>query len=77
MPSRGEVAYCLEATDNWKAFCDMQIKSSLIGLHNLYNILAAVAVGVATGVNLKVLTLPSDSRQSAQMRQARTAHCYK
>lgn len=36
----------------------MQIKSSLIGMHNLYNILAAVAVGIATGVNLKVLTPP-------------------
>eukprot|EP00208_Stichococcus_sp_RCC1054_P003770 CAMPEP_0206139342 /NCGR_PEP_ID=MMETSP1473-20131121/5544_1 /ASSEMBLY_ACC=CAM_ASM_001109 /TAXON_ID=1461547 /ORGANISM="Stichococcus sp, Strain RCC1054" /LENGTH=890 /DNA_ID=CAMNT_0053533095 /DNA_START=451 /DNA_END=3123 /DNA_ORIENTATION=- len=35
----------------------LEIKSSLIGLHNLYNILAAVAVGVATGVNLKAIVL--------------------
>ncbi len=34
-----------------------QIKSPLIGMVNVYNILAAVAVGIATGINLKVVLL--------------------
>ena len=36
--------------------CRLQVITPLLGKHNVYNVLAAVAVGISLNINLKVRT---------------------
>lgn len=36
------------------SLCPLQVITPLLGKHNVYNVLAAVAVGISLNINLKV-----------------------